>query len=196
MRPSNNLENKTLSDTHWRVQMYESSGSLFFSFRLILEGKMGKEMPDSSRLEVLEKFLPDKFALSDAKDNDSKQLNGGAIADLPLLRTLLAICQKSWEPSFWEVIYSFVLLAYLSVAASRILLQLLLDYLNFPLDSEDLFCWYKQKKWFQWTMAAAQAAENHGNQWGLTWYFWWGIYTLIPAWTHSQNSLAAVEALN
>ena len=75
--------------------MYESSGSLFFSFRLILEGKMGKEMPDSSRLEVLEKFLPDKFALSDAKDNDSKQLNGGAIADLPLLRTLLAICQKS-----------------------------------------------------------------------------------------------------
>ena len=45
-------------------------------------------------------------------------------------------------------------------------------------------------------MAAAQAAENHGDEWGLTWYFLWGIYTSIPTWTHSQNSLAAVEALS
>ena len=45
-------------------------------------------------------------------------------------------------------------------------------------------------------MTAAQAAENHGDEWGLTWYFLWGIYTSIPTWTHSQNSLAAVEALS
>ena len=38
-------------------------------------------------------------------------LNRGGIADLPLLRTLLAVCQKSWEPSFWEVMNSFVLFA-------------------------------------------------------------------------------------
>ena len=38
-------------------------------------------------------------------------------------------------------------------------------------------------------MAASQAFENHGNVWGL-----WGIYTSIPTWTHSQNSLPAVEA--
>ena len=42
-------------------------------------------------------------------------------------------------------------------------------------------------------MAAAQAAENHGDEWCLTWYLWWAIYTSIPAWTHSQNSLAAAE---
>ena len=53
----------------------------------------------------------------------------------------------------------------------------------------------KWKKWFLWTMAAAQAAENHGDEWGLTWYFLWGIYTSIPTWTHSQNSLAVAEAL-
>ena len=41
------------------------------------------------------------------------------IADLTLLRTLLAICQKSQVSSFWEVIDSFVLLAYASLAASR-----------------------------------------------------------------------------
>ena len=66
------------------------------------------------------------------------------MADLPLLRTLLAIHQKSLEPSFWVVIDSSVLLAYGSLAASsRTLLQQLLACLNFTLGSEDLFCWYK-----------------------------------------------------
>ena len=32
-------------------------------------------------------------------------------------------------------------------------------------------------KWFLWTMGAAQAAENHGDEWGLTWYLRWGIYS-------------------
>ena len=68
--------------------------------------------------------------------------------------------------------------------------------MNFILDSKDLFCWYKQKKWFLWTMAAAKAAENHGDEWGLTWHLQWGIYTSIPTLTHSQNSLAAAEALS
>ena len=90
---------------------------------------------------------------------------------------------------------SFVLLAYACLAVSRTLLQELLVCLNFTLHSKDLFCWYKWKKWFLWTMAAAQAAENHGDVWGLTWYFRWGIYTSIPIWTQLQNSLAAAEAL-
>ena len=85
------------------------------SFKLVLEGKTGKE---SSRLEFLEKFSANNFALSDAGDNNSRQMNRGGIADLPLLRTLLAICQKSREPSFWEVM-DFVLLAYAKLAASR-----------------------------------------------------------------------------
>ena len=116
------------------------------SFRLVLEGKTDKEIPESSRFEFLEKFLANNFALSDAEDNTSGPLNRVGIADLPLLRTLLAICQKSQEPSFWEVMNSFVLVAYASLAASRTLLQRLLACLNFTLDSEDLFCWYKQKK--------------------------------------------------
>ena len=71
-------------------------------------------------------------------------MNGGGIADLPLLRALLAIRRKSQEPSFWEVIDSFVLLAYASLAGSRILLQQLLTYLNFTLDSQHLFYWCKR----------------------------------------------------
>ena len=115
------------------------------SFRLVLEGKTGKEIPESSRFEFLEKLLANNFALSDAEDNTSGPLNRGDIADLPLLRTLLAIRQKSREPNFWEVMDSFVLVAYVSLAASRTLLQRLLACLNFTLDSEDLFCWYKRK---------------------------------------------------
>ena len=82
------------------------------SFKLVLEGKTCKEIPESSRLEFLEKFLANNSALSDAEDNTSEPLNRRGIADLPLLRTLLAIHQKSRETSFWEIMDSFVLLAY------------------------------------------------------------------------------------
>ena len=99
-------------------------------------------MPESSRLEFLEKFSANNSALSDAEDNTYGPLNRGGIAGLSLLRTLLAIRQNSREPSFWEVMDSFVLLAYANLAASRTLLQRLLACLNFTLES---FC-YKRKK--------------------------------------------------
>ena len=50
------------------------------SFRLVLEGKTGKEIPESSRLE----FLGSIFALSNAEDNNSRLLNSVGIADLCL----------------------------------------------------------------------------------------------------------------
>ena len=37
------------------------------SFRVVLERKTGKEIPESRRLEFLEKFLANNFALSDAE---------------------------------------------------------------------------------------------------------------------------------
>ena len=77
--------------------------------RLVLEGKTGKEIPESSRLEFLEKFSTNNFALSDV--------------NLPLLITLLTIHQESQEPSFLEMMDSFVLLAYGSLVASKTLLQ-------------------------------------------------------------------------
>ena len=79
------------------------------SFRLVLEGKTGKEIPESSRIEFLEKFLANNFGLLDAEDNTSGSLNRGGTTDLLSLRTLLAILRKSREPSFWKVMHSFVL---------------------------------------------------------------------------------------
>ena len=63
-------------------------------FKLVLEGKTGKETSESSRSEFLEKFSANKFALSDEDENTSGPLNIGGITDLLLLRTLLAICQN------------------------------------------------------------------------------------------------------
>ena len=57
-------------------------------------------------MRVLRKVLANNLALSDAEDNTSESVNRGVIADLPLLKALLAICQKSREPSFWEVMDS------------------------------------------------------------------------------------------
>ena len=56
-------------------------------------------------------------------DNTLGPLNRGGIADLPLLRTLLAILQTSQEPSVWEMMDSFILVAYANLAASRTLLK-------------------------------------------------------------------------
>ena len=80
------------------------------SFKLVLEGKTGKEIPEEVYIKEVH------------------------ISDLPLLRTLLAIWQKPQEPSFWEVMDSFVLLAYASLAASRTFLQQLLACLNLTLE--------------------------------------------------------------
>ena len=53
------------------------------SFRLVIEGKVGKKITESLRLEFLEKNLPNNFPLSDAEDNTSGKLNRGRIVDFP-----------------------------------------------------------------------------------------------------------------
>ena len=61
------------------------------SFKLVLGGKAGKEVPKPSRLEFLEKFSANYSASSDAESNISRPFNRGGIADSTLLRKLLEI---------------------------------------------------------------------------------------------------------
>ena len=51
--------------TNWRVTWTS------YSFRVVLEGKVGKEILESSRLEFLEKFFANSLTLSKAEDNTS-----------------------------------------------------------------------------------------------------------------------------
>ena len=46
------------------------------------------------------------LALLEAEDKTSGPLNSGCIADMTLLRTLLAIRQELQEPCLWELIDS------------------------------------------------------------------------------------------
>ena len=64
---------------------------IFCCFRLVLEEKRGKEIPESSRLKFLEKFLANNFSSLDTEDNASGPLKKGDTTALPLLRTLLTI---------------------------------------------------------------------------------------------------------
>ena len=64
------------------------------SFKLVLEGKTGKEIPESLRLEFLEKFSANNFVLSDAEDNTFRPLNRGGIADL------------LWKEHYWQCVKS------------------------------------------------------------------------------------------
>ena len=149
MRLSNNMENKILSDTYWGVPLVRSGTQCFrttngkqlepdafdesrfvmtflttfgvteilCSFRLVTEGKTGRKIPESSKLEFWEKFLANNLALWDAEENASRPFNRGGTSDLA--KTLLTIRQKFWEPSFWQVMDSSVLVAYANLAASR-----------------------------------------------------------------------------
>ena len=107
------------------------------TFRLVLEGKIGKEIPESSRLEFLEKFSANNFVLSDAEDNTSVLLNRRGIADLSLLRKLLVI------PSFWEVIDScFISICRFGSFKNPFgMIKNPFACLNFTLDSEDSSFW-------------------------------------------------------
>ena len=67
---------------------------MFYSFILVLKGKTGEEIPES-RLKFLENF-------SDAKDNTTGPLNREGIADLPLLRTLLAFTKRPKSHVSWN----------------------------------------------------------------------------------------------
>ena len=113
---------------------------------------------------------------------------GQWIENLPLQRTLLAIHKKSQDLSFCKKINLFVLLAYATLAASATLLQQLLACCNVTLDSEDLFCWY-----FCMNYGSSTSSWKPWRWVRFDLILWWGIYTSIPIWTHSQNSLAAVE---
>ena len=132
-------------------------------------------------MEFLETFLGNSFALSDVEDNTPSCW----------IEVLVEVLRAKFFGfhGFFNFINSkfgsfkdpFAMIC--KLVCKLMILQLAC--LSFTLDSQDLYCWFKRKN--LWTMAAAQAAENHGDEWGLTWYLWWGIYTSIPFWTHSKN---------
>ena len=102
--------------------------------KLVIDKNACKKKPESLRLEFLKTILANTFALSDAEDITSGPSNRGGITDLPFLKTLFTILQKSQQWSFREVTVSFILVTLATLTASRTLLQWLLGYLDLGLD--------------------------------------------------------------
>ena len=64
------------------------------------QGKTGKYISESSRLKLSEKFSSHQFVLLDENNLAFTTLNRGGRVNLPFLRIILAVHQKSPEPSF------------------------------------------------------------------------------------------------
>ena len=58
----------TIFKSTWELQKYDGI------FRLVLERKAGKEIPESSRLEIFEEILVNNFTLYDPEDNTSSRV--------------------------------------------------------------------------------------------------------------------------
>ena len=98
---------KTTSGIQWGPDPFDKSRfimtfltilgvtEILCSFKLVTKTKTDEVIPESSRLEFLENFSTKYLGLSDPQDKNSGPSNNGGIADLPLLRTLLVISQKS-----------------------------------------------------------------------------------------------------
>ena len=83
------------------------------------------------KIRVLRRTFSKDLCLSHAEDNTTELLNRGSITDLPLLRILLNIFEKSRGPSLWEAIASFILSTYAGLEGFRNVLQSFLACLNF-----------------------------------------------------------------
>ena len=142
------------------------------SFRLVLEGKTGEETNESSRSEFLKKFSANNFAYSDAEDNTSRLFNRGGVADLLLATKFLGS----------ERLFSFISIYKFGSFRHPFATITSLSGLYFGF-----------RRFILLVQTKKVICMNHGDEGG--WYLW-GIYTLIPTWTHSQNSLVAAEALS
>ena len=129
------------------------------------------------------KFLANNFALSDAEDNTPRLLNRGGIANL---------CQKAQESSFWEVIDSFVLLAYASLAASGTLAVITsLSELYFRLRRFVLLVQTKKVISMNY-----DSSTSNWKPWSEAWLVF--VFLIFIFWSNnfSQNSLVAVKPMS
>ena len=70
------------------------------NFRLVLEGKTSKGIPESSRVELLGKLLANNFVLSDAKDNISGLLNRGGYSRFSFVENTISNLPKTVRVRF------------------------------------------------------------------------------------------------
>ena len=133
------------------------------------------------------------FALSHAEDNTSVPLNRGVTAE-STTRTLLAIPQKSWEPSFWEVI-DFCFISICKFGRFRNPFAKITNLSELHFEFRRFIPLAKMKKVISINYDSSTSSWKLWRwELGLTWYCRLGIYK--PTWTQSKNSRAVAETLS
>ena len=138
------------------------------SFRLVLEGKTGNKITESSRLEFKEKIFANKFFFTRCKRQhpwavEEKGYSGftiveNTISNLPkVLRAKFLVSNRPFSFSSICMFGTFKN----PFATTTSLSELCFRFGRFTLLEHT-------KKWFLWTIAAAQAHENHEDEWDLT----------------------------
>ena len=97
-----------------------------------------------------------------------------------MTRTLFAICQISQELFFWGDLELLCFIFIKKIDRFKSPFPKITSLSGLTLNTIDLHCYYKYRKWFLWVMPQIKAVVIHRNEWSLTWYFWWEIYTSIP----------------
>ena len=166
------------------------------SFRLVLEGKTGKEIPASSRLDFLGKVFRKQFYFIRWRRKHLQVVEWrrysrftfveNTITNSPEVSRVIFLGNDGFfcfisTCKFDSLKNPFVTITSLSELYFRfrrfvLLVQTKVVSMNYDSSTG---------RWKSWRWV----------RWGLTWYFRWVIYTSIPTWTHSQNSCAA-EALS
>ena len=106
---------------------------ILYTFKLVPVKKTGKEIPESTRLEFLDKFSATILPYQMQNINTLGQCIE-EVSRFVFFENSISNSPNSRDTGFWEVIHSFVLLTYASLAASRTLLQQPLACMNFDLE--------------------------------------------------------------
>ena len=154
---------------------------IFYSFRLVLEGKTGKEI----RLIKIRAFRKvfNNFALSDAEHIWAAEQRWYSRF---IFVANTCNSPKSQKPSFWEVIDSFCFISICKFSSLKKPFATTTNLSKFTLDLEDLFCWYKQKKQLLWQQHKHLKTMEINEAWPDT-YDEGNIHQFQPESTHKIN---------
>ena len=114
---------------------------------------------------------------------------GGGIADLPLLRTLFAIHQKSLRAKFLRSGKLFCFINICKFGSFKNVFATVTSLSELYVRFRRIILLVQTKKMISMNYGSSTSSWKRWR-----WYFQWGIYTSILTLTHSQNSLAAAEA--
>ena len=112
----------------------------------------------SSRFEFLTKFSTNNLASSNAEDKNLEPSYKGGVADLPFLRSLLAVRQKFLELR----LFRFISMKKFAIFKNPFTMIISLPELH--LRYRRFILLVQKKEAFLFSMAAAQATENHADE--------------------------------